>query len=102
VTRPRVDPTTLGRVQRALEGRCFDCRGNGEREGHMRSTVKCPTCNGSGRLSEMTFAQVSSSAAITVAKTIDALLELESSGIAERLLGANGGPDLWRQKRRTG
>jgi len=101
VTRPRVDPTTLGRVQRALEGRCPDCKGNGERKNAQGRVVTCPTCGGHGQLSSMSFAQVACSAESTLAKTIDAILDLEESGRAERVRGSDD-PELWRPKRRTG
>jgi hypothetical protein len=100
VTIPRSDPGTTLRVQRALEGRCYDCLGKGQRKDNYDHLVTCPTCGGSGKLDSMSIAQVSCSAALTVAKTIDSIRDLEESGRVERVPDSTY-PELWRAVRRT-
>jgi DnaJ-class molecular chaperone len=98
--KPRVDASTRGRVTRALEGRCHDCRGEGQRSNLQRRTVSCVTCSGSGRIDRYSIGAVANAAGVTVAKTLDALADLHEAGLAECV--SDGGVDLWRAVRRTG
>lgn len=84
---------TLSAVRRALQGRCFDCYGKGQRSNIVGTQVQCPTCGGRGRLSELTACQVALGADALVVEAYDALESLESQGIACR---AGNAPELWR------
>jgi hypothetical protein len=86
----------LASVRRALQGRCFDCYGKGQRENIVRNVVQCKTCGGSGRLVSMTVAQVALGADVRVAEALDALETLEHEEVASRLLPVgNTGADKW-------
>lgn len=84
------------KLQRAY-GRCYDCFGKGERKDIVGRLIPCPSCNGSGKISEYTACQLAQSAELTVARTIDALLDLEEHGVATRR--NESGADMWRIKR---
>lgn len=90
----RSTPDVRGKVQRSF-GRCFDCYGRGERKNHAQRVMPCTTCNGSGRITEYSACAAASAAGFTVAKTIDALLDLEEQGIASRRTD-DAGVELWR------
>lgn len=93
-----VDPSTLGRVQRAMSGQCHECRG-GKRKSMVANTlVKCELCNGTGRRDSYGLAQISSAAALTTSKVLDALSELQTRGVVS--IVSVDGQEMWRLVRR--
>jgi hypothetical protein len=89
----RSSPEVRGKLQRSV-GRCYDCLGQGKRKNIINAMVPCPTCNGSGKLDEYTVCMLAAAACLTIAKTYDALLDLEAQGIATRHL--EGDTEWWR------
>lgn len=103
---PRVDPQTLSRVQRAISGSCYDCRGTGNRENLTKQRVPCEVCDGSGKLDWYTVAGIAAGTipprggpGLSLSKVQDALQELLDSGRASRRFDA-GKPDRWQLSHR--
>lgn len=101
----RVDPTTLSRVQRAMSGSCYDCRGTGNRENLTKQRVPCEVCEGSGKLDWYTVAGVAAGTipprggpGLSLSKIQDALQDLLESGRVSRQFHTDK-PDLWRLTR---
>lgn len=96
-TRANRRDIVLSSVRRALQGRCFDCHGSGQRRDIIGAMVQCKTCHGSGRFAAMTVCQVALGADVKVIEALEALEKLESEEIAARLLPhGRDGADLWR------
>jgi len=100
--RQRVDPTVLSRVQRAMSGTCYDCRGTGNRESLIGQRVPCATCDGSGKLDWYTVAQIAAGTmsarggpGLSLSKIQDALQDMLDSGRATRRFEP-GKPNLWQ------
>jgi hypothetical protein len=93
-----VDVATLGRVQRAMSGRCHECRG-GERKNVSGRLVKCELCKGTGHRTEFGASQIASATGTGITKTICALEALKKDGIVAVSTDASGS-EMWRLVRR--
>ncbi len=95
--------TDASRLLRALNGACFDCRGNGNRNNFANRRVPCETCDGTGRLEWYTVAQSSaatrdrSGSVLTISRTLVALAELISARAVA--YATRSGVDLYRVAR---
>jgi hypothetical protein len=89
----RSSPEVRGKLQRAY-GRCYDCYGKGQRKNIVGHVAKCPTCDGSGKITAYTACQLAMASELSIARTYDALLDLEELGLASRR--ADGDSELWR------
>ena len=91
-----LDASTIDRVQRAMAGNCHECRG-GKRKNMSGGVVSCKLCNGTGRMSGLTVAQIANAAGVGISKTIDALHELKARGVA--FCEVVGGCEYWSLNR---
>jgi len=89
----RVSPAIRARVARALDGRCYDCRGQGQRSNLQGRAVSCVTCSGTGHLAGYSAGALANVAGVTVAAAYDALLDILDSGKAEHF--DDGDVELW-------
>ena len=90
----RASTTIRDRVAKALDGRCYDCRGQGQRSNLQGRTVSCVTCRGTGRLAGYSTGALANVAGVSVANTYDALLDILDSGRVERF--EDSGVELWQ------